>query len=345
MREKNVGIELLRLILFFMIVIIHVTSVGIVEQGYGLEFGSNNWIYSIITRVLAGGAVIGFVLITGYLTANEEVTTIKKRIIRLLKPFIFYLPIYFILNIILTNEILTGSINTIKYLIQIQGNLYHLWYVIVFLVLMLLIPYINKALKQCTQLEYKKLIIVLITIVSLLYSLSIILKTYIFYGLFVSRILLFITIYIMGGYFSKYEIKINKYISLACYIGIGLLMSLMVLRIADYDLQIATLWQVLEINFVGVILSALFLFLCFAQFKMKSKFVTFMGNLVYGGYIVHVGYIPMLIKIYNPFKYVNDNLYWLHNLGFMLIIFTCSLVTEMIRKIIFREKLMEAKNK
>ena len=328
MNEKKDSIELLRIVLFAMVIVIHVTGVGINTSEMGLIFGEANWNYAIAMRTLSSVAVGTFILITGYFMVEKE--NMKGKIKKLLEPFILYLPLYCMLNIHIEKNITSGITKTIEYGINLNGNLHHLWYIVVLCMMYLIIPFVNKTLKKCNKIQHGIIAILMLLITILIY----------YWKLppimFSNRILLFLTLYILGGYIAKHGTIVPKYLSVISFCILIMLTTIKILSIKEVEAQLIMFNQIVEYNSIWTILGTILIFNYFIQLNIKCKLIGFIGSMTYGAYIVHVFYI-CLLQYFIPFlNYTKSQYYFVYDLVFIFAVFVCSILTEALRKKIFR---------
>jgi surface polysaccharide O-acyltransferase-like enzyme len=155
--KQNIGwINNLRLIAMFAVIVLHTTSPLLFAfKGTPLK----DWIAGDIYNALVRFAVPVFVMITGALSLNREYELgdfLKKRIGRLILPFIFWSLVY--IGYRLYNEEITFTMNIwadTKFVLHqlISGSYYHLWYVYELMGLYLVIPVLSKFVQNATEKE------------------------------------------------------------------------------------------------------------------------------------------------------------------------------------------------
>lgn len=328
---KKSNIELFRIILFLMVVSIHVTSVGLVLTSGGIPTGTLQWYYASLTRLFVAPAILCFVLISGYLMVNKEVNT-RAYLKRLGKPFILYLPLLLLFDYSIYNgRILDNLSNVGRDIISVSGGFHHLWYVLVVAVVAVFIPFINKLLKYCSEKQHLTLVVSLLFIVIINPFGILMFNKPLFLGLLGvdSRISLFITMYIVGAYFGKYKIKLNRWLSLLFYSSI----PVAVLVCSLYS-------NTTVIKYIGftnffVIAQGIFLFLFFTQLDFKSIRVNYLGGLVYGAYINHVIFISYLQKFLPFTTFLGHRYYPIVDVAFVAFVAFVSLMVEASRLYLF----------
>lgn len=327
MRIKS-NIELLRVVLFLMVVSIHVTTVGLVIDNGGMQYGSFPYYYASMMRLFVNPAVIGFVLISGFLMVNKDVD-VKKYLKKIGAPFLVYFPILLLFDYTMVQGNVLNKISTVYAdLVSVVGVFYHLWFIVVLAALGLLIPYINKLLSYCSKKQHLLLLFLLTFISTVNITSSLFLKKQLLGGFLGSdsRLFLFITIYIIGAYFGRYGMNIKKQIALLIYITIPISIF-MYCAFNSY----ASVLKYVELAYPFVILQGVCLFLFFVQLEFNSKIINYFGSLVYGSYIIHVFYIAFLQKFLPFTTFFASKYYFLIDLSFILIVVVASFITEIVR--------------
>ncbi|MDN5284575.1 MAG: hypothetical protein JWR38_849 [Mucilaginibacter sp.] len=156
-KEQNITwINNLRLIAMFAVIILHTAS-PLLFKFKGTP--AQQWLVADIYNALVRFAVPVFVMITGALLLNKEYELtdfLKKRLGRLIIPFIFWSLIYVAYRWYNEEFVFTGNvwIDTRFVIHQLQtGSFYHLWYVYLLIGLYLFIPVISKFVRYATEKE------------------------------------------------------------------------------------------------------------------------------------------------------------------------------------------------
>ncbi|WP_183558964.1 acyltransferase [Mucilaginibacter sp. SP1R1] len=156
-REQNIAwVNNLRLIAMFAVVILHTASPLLFQYN---KSPLQQWLVADVYNALVRFAVPVFVMITGALLLHREYELgdfLKKRLGRLILPFIFWSLVYIVYR--WYNEDITFTNNTwanIKQVLQLlqTGSFYHLWYVYLLVGLYLFIPVISKFVRHATEKE------------------------------------------------------------------------------------------------------------------------------------------------------------------------------------------------
>lgn len=155
-RESN--FELLRCIFMFMVVLVHYNNTSMGKAFLYVEPNSINQYFTYFMESLAIIGTNGFVLLTGYFSWKKEETSLRKPI-GLLIYVAAYKVAFFFFNMILLKE--PFSIKTFAFSF-VPSN----WYITLYVVLVLLSPYINILLKQLTKKSQLTLIVIMMLVFS-----------------------------------------------------------------------------------------------------------------------------------------------------------------------------------
>ena len=156
-QHKSISwINNLRLIAMFAVVVLHTASPLLFNYK---TTPLQNWLAADVYNALTRFAVPVFVMITGALLLSREYALtdfLKKRLGRLILPFIFWSLVYVAYRLYNEEIFFTNDTwaNTKMVLHQLQtGSYYHLWYVYTLIGLYLVIPVISKFVNNATETE------------------------------------------------------------------------------------------------------------------------------------------------------------------------------------------------
>jgi len=152
-------INSLRLIALLAVIALHVSAIPLGQYGH---VDLNTWLTADFYNALVRFGVPVFVMVTGALTLHREYELgafLKKRLSRVVAPFIFWSLVYVWYSWYIEILVFTGHwwadvkmvLHQLKY-----GASYHLWYVYMLIGLYFLIPVISIFVRNATkrQLEY-----------------------------------------------------------------------------------------------------------------------------------------------------------------------------------------------
>lgn len=200
MKERNYGIELLRGVGAFLVIILHLISFGglLLNQNITLNILTENalWAANIISYV----AVDVFAVITGYVSWDKN-----RRWEHLVETWcvvFFYSVSFFILNMILRNSF--NLLTMIQSFFPILSVRY--WYFTEWVAVFALEPFFNKSIASMNQETYSRLIKVLIVLFSIIPLISAQFRVDNIFSVGGGYSFLWLTVcYFIGAYYSKYR--------------------------------------------------------------------------------------------------------------------------------------------
>lgn len=320
-KTRSSNLELLRIILILMIITLHYFHANIGGLFGNVETNTLNYYISHFIEALCICAVNTFIIITGYFSYKKESIKIAK-VLKLIFLMAFYGLLIAIIYIICTHTPL--SINTLKIVFV---STFSRWFVIIYTILYLLIPFINKLINNLDEKQLKTLLIINFFVFYFLY-------TFINKATMVDKgygIVNFINLYLIGAYIRKYKDQpIKKAYCFIVYLVCAIfttIFSFFAGRAYDY----ATVF-----NLIG----AIALFCLFKEIKIKdSKFINKLSSYTFAVYIIHEN------KLFSQFLYRNifhTQLYWNNNMMILHLIISvigiyllCVLI-ESIRSILLK---------
>ena len=147
------NIELLRIIAMLMIISTHCLvsiNVGAIPKGSVSYYGI------LLVQTISVYGVNLFVLITGYFMVMQKSVSIKKVITLLLDVAIYGLIIYVISIFLEINSFSVAGV--IKAVFPFIAG--YRWFIVAYVILYMLIPFINTALRQLTFTQYRVLLVI-----------------------------------------------------------------------------------------------------------------------------------------------------------------------------------------
>jgi len=170
-RTENFNwINNLRFISLLAVVILHTTSPVLETYNHG---PISTWLIGDFYNSLVRFAVPVFVMISGALLLHRDYELgdfLKRRLIRIVIPFLFWSLIYVGYEFYIEDLNYTGiDWNTTRQILHLLkvGSSYHLWYVYMLIGLYLLIPIISKFVRNATQNEVLYFLIVWLVVMLL----------------------------------------------------------------------------------------------------------------------------------------------------------------------------------
>ncbi len=340
---KNVGIELLRIISMFMIVIHHIIGHGgILNSTTSLSI-NNNLIF--LLEISCYGAVNLYALITGYVCVNSKHRW--ERIIELwLQVFFYTFLITLIFYIVPQNTINVGIKDLIKSILPVMSKQY--WYFSSYFCLFLFIPFINKLINILTKKEHKNICVISLITFCIIAFLGRSIGGSDIFNVNNGYSFIWLTImYIVGAYIKKYpeDLRKNNIFYLLIYI-----FSILLIWLSEVIISIITLkyfgnirGNKLFITYISPFLTigtiSLFIFFSRLNINKGVNIILKFASVSFGVYLISEHNIIRTLFITNKFKEY-ANMPW-----YLMIIYTlltavviyiiCSLI-DYIRKIIFK---------
>lgn len=326
--KRDSNFELLRIILILMVLVLHYNNAG---MGGGLSNvipNSFNYYFVNFTESYCIIAVNVFVLITGYFMINKDTVKISK-IIKLFLLAILYNTIFYIL--VVAKGKIDFNFSSINSLLK---NMTSIWFIVIYSILYLLIPYINKMVKNINKKQYTILLFILLFFFSIwpTYWTTTPCKDF-GYG-----IINFILLYLIGGYIKLYK---DSYKNMLLFFSINIIGVLIVF------------YQSLHYNYALFynnpfnIINAVSFFLIFKSIKLKhNKIINYAASFTFPIYIIHCNiYIGKTLyqTIFHSYKYYYSKYIVVNTLvaiiGVYIICFTIELLRRIIMKRFFDSKI------
>ena len=297
-KERNSNYELMRIVSMFMIVLYHFLVHGHVLNN---TTGVLNILVNALT-ILTVVHVNSFILVTGYFQCRSSFK--MSKLIKLNNIAWFYKALIAIILCVFGILSLT-KVDLIRFLLPIHYDTY--WYIGLFMMLYCISPVLNKIIENSSKKDFRRIIISLFVILSMLPSMSLQMTFNNHRGFSLGN---FILLYFIGAYFRNYPIK-NSYLfkklskearSLVFLIIFFILafINLLLFVFETHLIQLGGLTSyigsVLENMIYAydspiVILQAVCFFLWFGNINIKSKFINFVATLTLGVYLIHDNYL------------------------------------------------------
>lgn len=318
--ERNSAIELLRIIAAIGVIVLHYNKA---DSGGGFKYVADNTVnqqYLRFSETLFICAVNLFVMISAYFLSGTQ----KRKLSKAAELF-FQMEVFKALFYIRSLE--QGKPFSIVNMVVslLPGN----YFVVFYLVLYVISPYINILIKNISKVNFKRLVVMLFLIFSV----------WNFFVDFIGRpfsapkglstisiggtgggytIVNFILVYFVGAFLRLNEIKLNKKASL-----VGLTACLAILHI-EAVLEFMWYGSTVSWNYDHplVILIPVFAILLFNNFKIESGIINSIAKASFTSYLFH----SVLLKYIMVEKFVNRNIFILiaHQFGMAILIYMLS---------------------
>lgn len=313
--KKFYNMDMLKIIATLMVISLHYLNGN---MGGALSFIPHSNINYVIAKLInsfSGIAVDLFVLISGYFLIEKKSIKLSK-IFMIVFELLFYCCLALVVVIAFNDELF--SIGLIKNFIS---SILNFWYVYIYIIMYLLIPYINRLLQSLSQMDYKKLIIIFLLFFSI-------------WPTFINNITVkdngygiinFLTLYMIGGYVKKYSGDTNSRFSFITFVLFSLLtfaFSFLSSR-ASYN------------NSIFKIIAAISLFYFFRNVKVTNPIYHNIAKHTLGIYIIHNNLLLNDIifkKIFMCQNFYEHRLFFFHYFGTTLAIFLVCLVIDYLKQ-------------
>lgn len=328
---RESGIELLKIIAIFLIIISHVV------QSYSNANDSilNNTIldfkYLIIIMMRHLG-VLGnliFIICTSWFLIGSKKDN-KKKIFKLIIE-IFVISIIILIIFLLFGLNITKSDIIKSCLPTIFANN---WYITCYILFLMIVPFLNILLEK---IERKQLLRICIVSVCLYWIISAIVSAF-----FINELILFITIFFIIAYIKKYcnEFVLNKkkniillFISILAFIILILATNVLGSKFSFLSKK-ALYWN--KNNNIILLLNAIALFNLFKNFKFKNKTINYISSLTLYIYIIHENLLVRNYLRINIWKWIGEKFTYnnliIETLIYAVILFIVSLIISIIYK-------------
>lgn len=336
--ERNSNIELLRIILMFMILALHVNvlSLGFPSVKECVDYPLQSFM-RYFNEYICLGAVNTYVLISGWFGINYK----TKGLCNYLFQCLFFSITIFIVFALL-GKIELNRINLLSSIL-LYKNAY--WFVWSYLILYLFSPILNSFIQNTKKQTYKRVLISLFLVQTVIYIFT-------RCGFYQAGYhpLSFIAIYLLARYIRLYGRIPNKNIAFtgffACVL-INTLLTFLPIYIQHRDLLLGILFSYTNpLNIVG----PLFLLLFFVQLQIRSKIINWIAVSCFSVYLLHCHFNLSDYYIQQA-KYIYDNYsgleYYIVILSYMVFIFIIAIIIDKIRISCFNRiwNILEKKDK
>lgn len=321
----------------YMVVILHVLGNGGVLRN--LEVLSIGYKLAWLLEISCYCAVNCYALITGYVMVDSKFS--YKKIFYLWVDVLFWrLFLTILLNYIYPD--LVGKRDLLKSILNITYNSY--WYFTAYFALFFFIPYINKLINVLDKKLFKRLVITMIGLFSII---NLVFGTFALSGGYCFTWLM--VLYFIGAYIKRYNVskKVNK-----LYIVIGMFFSMLLtfvskmffIKFPSFTFELFGDGVLVNYTSITILFVAIGLVLLFSNFNIKNKyfrrFIKRVAPATFGVYIIHEHSIVKKIFMTNGFSFIAFNDWYLIVLlvlGIAAIIFMICAYMEMFRKYLFKK--------
>jgi surface polysaccharide O-acyltransferase-like enzyme len=320
MRQSN--FELLRGVLMFMVVGLHVIGLGILSSNSPISFQETNFITGNLVESFFVVAVNCFILISGYWGIRASF----KKLLALCIPVLFY-------SVMLhsTIEYFNSNFNLKSFLGYFVPQY---WFVKSYILLFLLSPLLNKILVNIQKRELEFILLIGVFLFVMLPSSFSLIPNDRGFGIFNFSLL-----YMVGYYLRNFW---NKNIHKSFYISIYVLSCLCIFMLnyltAKYmNYNKGWMSRFYAYDTCLVYMGAISLFLCFKSFNIRKAIINKLSPSFFYIYIIHENPSVRNIlyeKLDCP-QYYNSSYWIFHTLFSCIVIFFGCLIIDVIRRLLF----------
>lgn len=312
--SRNSNIELLRIVSMLIIIFHHSFVHSKININDDNIYNILNCTILYIVNILGKGVNNVFILITGYYLIDKK---IKNAIFKLIiKTFLYSVTIFIIYILI------EGDFNVeffLKSIFPISTSSY--WFITYYLLLYISIPFINSLVKNLKRKELVSLILLMMVTFSILPN---------NYGWFV-------TVYLIGGYFRLYNVKISKHFlrsSMFCSIYLLIILRLLVGDNISYFN-----------NFIMLIFIISLFYIVISKKEKYNNIINYISKSVLSVYIIHDNFIvrEYLWRWINLNHFIDKWYFWIYEFIIVSTIFIICLILDKLMNKMF-ELLKSIKN-
>lgn len=290
-KERMSNIELLRILAMFMVVSLHYLAKGGFLQELPGKLQGNS-LMAWILEALCIGAVNVYVLIAGYFMVDAEFKI--GRALKLWLQILFYavlIPVVLILTGVVSVKDLT-TYDILQYIFPVYMEQY--WFGTEYLFLLLLSPILNAGVKAISQQALKRMLLVLLFVVSVIPSALPVILTYDEKGY---NLLWFVVLYVTAAYIRLYGFPVlnTKWKALVGFLAasLGVFGWMYVLNL--FAMKTGRLTEKVTMSFhynhIFVWIAAVCLFMLFWQLKAPGgnlgRVINWIAQGTFGIYLLH----------------------------------------------------------
>ena len=332
--ERNYGVDLLRIIAMYMVVVLHVLGKGGIL--YSLEKMSISYEVAWFLEIAAYCAVNCYALISGYvgITSRYKLSSI----LLLWAQVIFY-------TVLMTFafSVFMPDVITVKHIIRafLPATFNQYWYFTAYVILFFMIPFINEGMKVMKK-EVLKLMLVVMTI---LFSFISIFTSHDYFMLNNGYSALWLVyLYMLGGYIGKYGIltKISKPVLFMMYV-LGVVATWTSKFVFEYfSLKIVDRSNIF-VSYLSptILFCAIALLLLFSRLEIKGvlkKIVLVLSPATFGVYLFHTHplfWVNVWANSFKPFLEFSPLVLGVSVLGVAVVIYVSLSLVDILRNKIF----------
>ena len=336
MKKRVEHIDLIRVFACLSVIAIHINAIT------RDNFITNNKTYYALFTLLDSFTRAGvplFLMLTGYFVLKKEEdykTFIKKKMPKLIIPFILFSFVYYLYLVYDTNI----SFNILNFIKRLFNNeiYYHLWYMYTIILIYLFIPYEKVLVDNLKQKDLLRLIITTFIIGNLFLTINLLTKRYnhpFLSACLLPNLIIYNNYVLLGHYLSKYDFKNKKLIYILGLISV-LFMPIVDLFFIDGNVRNDVMLTATSILPVFYTLGIYYLIKDnYDKLKINKKVKKLIENysrLSLYIYLSHVLVMNITVKILSNY-WIYDR--FVENILFTIIVFIITAIVSYFISIIF----------
>ena len=340
MKNRIIGLDILRIMAMLGIIGLHIIIQGGVLKNTNIY--SIKYIPILLLMIIFYISINIFGLLSGYLNAEKKVYK-NSRIVELIFIMIFwsFLITFLSYKLNIFNIQSKGLLEFIKNLFPtIAGNY---WYITYYIFLFFMIPYMNEYINNISRQKYKKMLIILFVLLSIIPNLLgyiDIFKINFGYSPF-----WLIYCYLIGAYIKKYNVKTEKPILkliVVVMLALTINYTIRILGLTIFKRMVRDRWMIDYISPLNLYSSVLLL-LIFKEhkknYKAFSKVFIYLSNMTFSVYIIHchrIIYYNIINNAHILYKNYNTILTIIFIILTLTIIYVICCIIDEIRILVFK---------
>ena len=336
-KERKSNFELLRIVAILLIISFHY----VFNSGY-IFYNLN--INSLIIKSFYFLGELGvslFVLITGYFQINGKFSS--KKLIKLIIQVNFYNMIIVFIYHYINGSIFSFITNKKEIILLFFPIIFRkYWFITDYIVLYILSPFINKIIKNMSQVDFKKALLVSLLIFCIIPTIFGFVKNNPEAFEPYNRFIWLVILYSIGTYIRLYSIKIfskKKNTILIAIVSIfTMVFGIIIIYIfKDFFAKVGTtevayFWHP---NCIPILFLSIAIFELFKNIKLNyNKVINKMASTTLAVYILHNNILSNFLwtKVFKTLKCLNSKYYLFYIIITTLIIFIVGMIVDLIRQ-------------
>lgn len=341
MRERNYGIDLLRIVSMLMVVINHIFRFGGV---YTDNVSGVSRMVIVGMDVLCLCAVNCFALTSGYVgvKAKHRYSSIISLWILVAFYGVLFLSVYcFASPEKITTDIVCQSI------FPVLSNRY--WYFTAYFALFFVMPLLNKGIMNLSDEQLRNICIIFIVLFSVLSTIGNFWNESIFNLEFGYSVLWLLVLYVIGAYLSRCGngfFKTHRVRKWLCIYALGAILTIASKFIINAFGKLTGTnnsgGELFIYNSPTILMESIGLFMAFVNLELPEKMiklVSFLSPLAFSVYIIHYNKVVMIELFSNRFSFISQLPFYLMPVAVILVglaIFVICILIDTIRKYFFK---------